>query len=310
MTASIRSLVAVLALVVALVCSASALGRTYQAGTSTLIFDGNAAYGFTPWNNTGGGPQCSPPGGTMNPLAYPPRYRGPCYSGVSIGGLPAIDLFSPYLPSLGVSMTTYYDEAEGATNGAHYLTLSSGWPIPADEYWGLAFYVPVGFKVSSNTGFVNMGEFHMSNVGGQPPMALFLFSDHVRVQIAAGAWSSSTGFPVGCRYISSLCSLYAVPPGGLVPGAWNEIAWHVRWAADNTGQEQFYYRAQGGSWTPSGSFSGHPTIAWNAPSSFVSRYANDIWNYGHSTTNTAGFHVYFNREVQGTTLASVESVLP
>ena len=62
----------------------------------------------------------------------------------------------------------------------------------------------------------------------------------------------------------NLPGYYAIPPGALVQGKWNEIMLHVVWSDGAGGAFQSYYRVKGGGpWTQSSAVTGIPTVQWD-----------------------------------------------
>ena len=217
-----------------------------MATTGALTFDGNFESGIAPWKTGGGGAQCS----NYGTPSTSPRLRGtfqlvtsPVGQGATAG---EFSLPTDSAPS------TYPLEACDLVPPSQPFTLG------ADQYLGLMVYVPIGWTIP-NTAFygVNVDELHFQNIVGAP-ITLQLHPDHVTVAIESGA-CNTTATPPGCAYrsnadttfcpsgptVTCLPHYYAIPPGALVQGVWNEIIMHVRWASDSTGQFQTWYRSGG-----------------------------------------------------------------
>lgn len=259
--------------------------------TTGMTFSGTFTTGITPWSQSGGGAQCA----NYGTVSKNQRLRGNLYF-TSMNGVPA----GQFSLQTNPSPSTWPLQACDLNSGVHNLVL------PADQYIGLAVYIPVGFSIPNKTGYTNIGEFHMQDVGGQPPFALFLHNGNVQIIAALGAWSSSCHFQYS--YPKNLPLMYAIPQGHLAAGTWNSIVLHIHWASDSTGQMQSYYRAANGAWQTGSSLSGIPTISWNAPSSFVKSYADNVGNY--TTAVNAPFSLYLTDEYVGSSLSSVQSMMP
>jgi hypothetical protein len=254
--------------------------------------------GVSPWQAAGGGAQCANYGYTN----YNGRYRGSLYF-TSMAGQQAAQFYAPVSPNISL----YYAE-----NCQLVAPLAGGTlTLPKDEYIGLSVYVPTNNVVPNSSGQTNIGEFHFQNVGGQPPIALMFHNDNVQAFINTGAYNSATGtFQYAARgSVQRIPKTYAIPPGSLTPGAWNDIVFHAHWAADSTGAFQFYYKAAGATtWQAGSSLSGIPTISWAAGRAPYANYIDAVGNYG-AAFNTP-YSVYLSHVLDGTSLPAVTSAMP
>lgn len=205
--------------------------------------------------------QCSNTG----TASKPPRYRGtltyitaPQPDGLSVGDGAASAVIT--LP---------------ATPGGYPLTVCN-WttaPLPvgigSDGYYGMMIEAPTGFAIANSTKSVQIDEFHFQNIFGSP-VDWELGQNHITLAIHSGACTSHALPNPTCAYRSNadakggpnLPGYYVIPPGSFQAGAWYEIAMHVRWASDETGNVQTYWRVKGGAWAQSANVTGIPTVQW------------------------------------------------
>ena len=253
-----------------------------STGTSTgLTFNGIFANGVAPWNSTGGGAQCA----NYGQVSQSPRLRGDLYidsTNLVNGG--ASGHF--YLPT-DTNRTTYPLEACDLTMGKVPNVL------PDDEYYGLSFYIPPGWTIGNKAFYgVNIYELHFQAIWGAP-ITLQLHPDHVTLAVQTGACYPVGSATPGCAYRSNadnpkcpigwftcLPGYYAIPPGALVQGKWNEILIHAHWAKDSTGSVQTWYRVKGSTtWTQSANIGGFPSVQWNMYGVTASWYTNELEAY-------------------------------
>jgi hypothetical protein len=143
--------------------------------------------------------------------------------------------------------------------------------LGTDQYYGYMFYVPQGWDTGTK-GFwgVQVAQFHFTNVWGSP-IAFQLHDDHMTLALETGACYPVGSPSPGCTWRSqadlksgpNMPGYYVIPPGSMPQGHWYEIAMHVHWATDSTGQIQTWYRQKGQTaWIPTASVSGIPTVQW------------------------------------------------
>jgi hypothetical protein len=262
---------------------------TFSAG-----FEGGAATPLTP--------QCAP-----NTPSTPPRFRGTYTLERSIvgQGSSAIESTLPKDPN----PTTYPLEA------CDLMTPLAPIGLGTDSYLGLMVYVPVGWTIP---GGVDIYELHFQNVYGAP-IILNLNPNHVTIQLETGACNNYTTPRPGCANRSNadlssgqtMPGYYAIPPGKLVLGAWNEIVLHVGWSSSSSGQIQSYYRTEGGpsGWTQSSAISGIPTVQWDITKGCCyTNYVDEVEAYTFASNTPLS--VWFDNIVDGTGLGSVEATMP
>jgi hypothetical protein len=192
--------------------------------------------------------------------------------------------------------------------------------IGTDSDYGLMIHEPAGFKIPNTYfGGVQIEEFHFQNIFGAP-INWELHNDHVTLALNTGSCVNHSNPHPTCAWRSNadnpnqsgpdLPPYYVIPPGRFVGGRWYEIAMHVRWASDNTGQVQTWWKVKGASaWTASADMTGHPTVQWD--SSLGCCYASyqdemEAYTYGLSKP----FSVWLDDNISGPTLASVEGLMP
>lgn len=248
--------------------------------------------------------QCAP--GTPS---KPPRYRG-TFTLDTVDGLTAASITDPITPA-GYPLTACDLETPSTPLG-----------VGTTEYVGLAFYIPPGFEIP-NTAFdgANLYELRFQNIYGAP-VTLQLHDNSVVLALETGACQPYTTPDPGCAYrsnagaapckipgVNCLPGLYAIPPGKLVDGAWNEIVLHANWESTPTGYLHAYYRTRGGRWTSSAVAQDLPTVQYAAGSPCCEQSALDELEL-YTAALTAPLTVSFTSAVDGTGLRVVEQAMP
>ncbi len=296
----------------AVLAATAAIGGTSQATPTGLIFDGDFETGLAPWTSHNGAVQCA----NYGTPSKSPRLRGNFYFSSNEGELASGQSGQFSLP-VDPDPRTWPLEACDLVTGPQPNTL------PADDYYGLMVYIPKGWTIANQVRYgVNIDELHFQNVNGAP-VTLQLHPDHVTVALETGGCNSYTT-PPGCQWRSNadnptcvsgptytcLPGYYAIPPGALVQGKWNEIIMKVHWAPDSSGAFQTWYRVKGSSlWLSGSSMSGHPTVQWdNTQSCCGPSYADILEAY--TAALTAPLSVWLDNDVVGTSFAAVAATMP
>lgn len=265
----------------------------YGSMTSQLL--GTAMTPIAPWYNVGGGAQCA----NYGTPSQNGRYRGNLYF-ANVAGLPAAQYDDPVDPD----PTLYPLEScnlDGPSSGNGGAVV-----VPKDEYYSLAVYVPTDPTIPNADGDTLIAEYHLTGIGHQPALQLRLHSDKVTARLNTGLYNSTQG---SYQYNGRNTIEYAIPRGALVAGAWNEIAFHVRWATDSTGNEQFYYKTVGPStWKAASAVSGIPSVSFDSTGSPGTHYTDNEGNYGKAFTQD--FSTYETDVLEGTSLQAVEAAMP
>lgn len=245
---------------------------------------------------------------------------------------------------------------------ANSPTNTAAAPDFGDRFYGLMFYLPNFDAINSTQIFgITMEEFHFNAIAGAPigwalhtqgGSAANGTGDSVVLALNTGACNPAvnhtTGANTGCQYRSNAdhtqCSLpadpvigpitclpgyFAMPPGSVQYGQWNEIVMRVHWAADSTGQIQTFYKTKGqATWTAGANVTGIPTVQWCATgTTSCPGGSGDIWpttcppgspcgypnhesleSYGG--LQSAPWQINYDDQVVGTSLAAVENALP
>jgi hypothetical protein len=191
--------------------------------------------------------------------------------------------------------------------------------IGTDSNYGLMVYEPKRFKIPNHAGSVQIEEFHFQNIFGAP-VNWELHNDHITLALNTGSCVNHARPHPTCQWRSNadnpnhdgpdLPAYYVIPPGQFAGGRWYEIAMHVRWASDNAGQVQTWWKVKGASsWTPSADVIGHPTVQWDSARGCCDAdYENEMEAYTFSLRKP--FSVWLDNNISGPTLASVEASMP
>lgn len=288
------------------VTAANAQGSASQTSTATgsvasiaggsITFEGTGATGTSQWTAIGGSAQCA----NYGQQSVNGRLRGNLYFVVQ-AGLPALQLLNSTDPD-PVAWPLQSCNMTGPMAGR---TASNPMVLPQDEYIGMAVYIPSDPTIPNSIGKTQIAEWHLTiSVGSQPGIGLELFNNRVDAFIASGLYNGSS-----YQYSFVNHPLHAIPAGNLTLGAWNEIAFHVRWANDSSGAMQFYYRPMGGTWTASSALSGIPTVAHLSNGAVATAYGDNApSNYGSAFT--APYSVFASSVIEGTNLTTVEAAMP
>jgi hypothetical protein len=187
-----------------------------------------------------------------------------------------------------------------------------GWTIPAvsasKSWWG-----------------VEILELHFVNIYGAP-ISLQLHPDHVTVALQGGGcntvattspgcmYRSNADAPPGCPASSTVVCMrgyYAIPPGALVQGKWNEIMMHVHWAADSTGEFETWFRTSGSTgWTESSAMNGVPTVQWNNSLGCCGPSTYNDHTEAYTPALSAPLSVWLDNDLAGTGFRSVAGTMP
>ena len=293
--------------------STGTTGTTTSTTTSTPLgapgvvtfsanFDGGTIAHF-------GGAQCT---NNRTPSKIP-RYRGSyAFEGSIVGqGTGALAITVPTTPS-GFALT--------ACNLNTALA-----PVVQDqsEYIGLMVYEPAGWTIPNNAfEGVNIYELHTQFVWGSP-VTLQLHDNYVALALETGAcFAASTSTP-GCQFrsnagappchisgVSCLPGYYAIPPGKLVLGQWNEIIVHAVWSSTSSGQLQTFYKVKGApTWNVGGSVLGIPTVQWNRTTAGIAGSTIDSLEV-YTPRVSSPLTTYFDNAVDGTSFAAVAALMP
>jgi len=195
--------------------------------------------------------------------------------------------------------------------------------LGADGYYGLMVYVSKGGAIP-NKAFngVEIAEYHFQNVYG-PPVSLQRHPDHVTLALETGACSNHATTSPGCVIRSNadgtcksttkyacLAGQYAIAPGAVVQGAWNEIITHVNWESTNTGQIQTWYKVKGAtSWTQSSSLTNIPTVQYDVTKGSVYTDYNDITE-AYTSALSGPLATELGKYVSGTSFSAVAGTMP
>jgi hypothetical protein len=280
--------------------------------TGSLTFDGSFDTGVTPWTAGGGSVQCANYGTPSNS----PRLRGNFYlvSSPAGQGSTAAQITLP----ADSNPSAYPLEACDVAPAAKPAVLGD------DQYLGIMVYVPVGWTISNKAFYgVEFAEYHFQNIYGAP-ISFQLHPDHVTVAVQSGGCNNYTTASPGCQYrsqadsswcpasstVTCLPKYYAIPPGALVQGAWNEIVLHVHWANDSSGQFQTWYRTAGSpTWTQSSSANGYPTVQWDNNVGCCSSSYIDLAE-AYTGALSSPLSIWLDDEVAGTGFSSVAGTMP
>lgn len=248
-------------------------------------------------------PQCQ---GTPSKM---PRYRG-TYAFTSVAGINGVAITVPTTPA-GYKLTACNLNSPHTPMG-----------LGTDEYMGVAFYVPPGFQIPNNAfEGINAYEIHTQFVWGSP-VILQLHDSSVVLALETGGCNPAGSANPGCDYrsnagqapcrlagVSCLPGYYAIPPGRLVAGAWNEVVVHADWESTPTGSLQTWYRTLGGTWSSGDSVSGIPTVQWDRANPGPTGQVTDSVEV-YTPAVTAPLTVTFADAVDGTSFNAVAGVLP
>jgi hypothetical protein len=293
------------ALVIAFLTLASIGVGTSSAATSSSSF----SLAGTPWQ--GGGLQCAP-----QTVSKSPRLRGTFSTDNAnqpVAGSPGLVFTLP----TDTSPSTYSLESCDLVTAGKQLV------IGASTYEGTMVYVPKGWTISNNSPFgVEFEQYHFQNIYGSP-ISLQLHADHVTLELETGACTNHSTPHPGCAIRSNAdntCNTtatytclggdYAIPPGALVQGAWNEIITHVTWETNNTGDVETYYKVKGATtWTQSSSVTGIPTVQWDVNVGHpIASYSDITEAYTAALSSPVSTEVA--TPVTGTTFAATASQMP
>jgi Polysaccharide lyase len=273
---------------------------------SGLSFNGTFS-ALTPWTTGGGGAQCA----NYRTPSKSPRLRGDFNFATNVAGMANAGQFT--LPA-DPNPSTYPLEACDLLTGNQPMKLGT------DGYYGIMAYVPQGWRIPGTffTG-IEIQEYHFQNVYGAP-IALQLHADHVTLALQTGSCNNHATARPGCAYHSNadgphgytgnMPGYYAIPPGALQQGAWNEILMHVHWASDGSGQIQTWYKVKGASaWTQSSNLTNIPTVQWDSTKSCCySSYSDQTEAYTGALT--APVSVWLANDVAGSTSNAVTATMP
>jgi Polysaccharide lyase len=301
--------------VLAALAASPPVGGATRAGLiSTLSFDGNFENGLTPWTSQGGGAQCA----NYGTPSKSPRLRGDLYLSGNEGEQARGHSAQFYLPA-DPNPSTYPLEACDLVTGFQPAML------PADAYYGLMIFVPNGWTIPNHAFYgVNIDELHMQNGGYGAPVTLQLHRDHVTLALETGGCNGSQSSDPGCAWRSNadnsgcvstsshacLPGYYAIPPGALAQGKWNEIIVHVRWASDTTGQIETWYRVKGSVvWLLGSDVIGYPTVQWsNATGCCAATYVDELEAY--TAALAAPLSVWLDNDVTAGTFLAAAATMP
>jgi hypothetical protein len=185
-----------------------------------------------------------------------------------------------------------------------------------DDYYTLMFYVPQGWTPGTNTFWgVSIAEPDFENLGGAAgPVSLQLHSDHLTLALSSGVTTTTAPYS---QYRSNADSpgnpnlppMYAIPPGSLQQGVWNELIVHAHWATDGTGALDVWTRVLGQpTWTKTVSFSGYPTLQTYADGSMPVNTLDVIQAY--RGPSTAPVSVWLDGFSRSQSFATATAYLP
>jgi Polysaccharide lyase len=259
--------------------------------------------------------------GTVSPLnaqcapstsSKSPRLRGTYAFESSIVGQGA--------SAVQITLPTDTDLATFPLEACGLLTAPAPIGLGTDGYYGLMVYVPVGWTIPNSAFFgVNIYELHFQNIYAAP-VTLQLHPHHVTLALETGGCANHLTVQPGCRWRSNadvphgaqptLPGYYAIPPGALVQGAWNEVVVHVHWSNTSSGEVDTYYRLKGQrGWKQSSSISGIATVQWdNARGCCDPTYTDQLEAYTAGLSSPMS--IWLDDAVDGTSLAAVERIMP
>jgi poly(3-hydroxybutyrate) depolymerase len=243
------------------------------------------------------------------------RARGSLFF-TTIGGLTAYQMLDQQTAT-GTTLTSppYNAGSDGSVadleacniNGS--LSRLDSTPAGFDEYIGFMVYVPSDPTVPNDVGETMVAEYHQTP-NGNPALAFMLHNDNLKAVECTG--DTTIDYGRTCTVNQNNTPLYAIPPGHLTAGAWNEVAFHVHWSGGTDGAEEFYYKTRGDpSWTASSTLSGKPTLSTigTSPVTTQPSYTDSTaMNYGDLFT-TQDFSTYVTRVTLASNLSTVESTL-
>ena len=195
--------------------------------------------------------------------------------------------------------------------------------VGTSGYYGLMMYVPKGWTIPNGFPYgVNVEEYHFQNVDAAP-IILQLHPNYVTLALETGACHLASSSSPGCEIRSNsayqcksnstrtcLPAQYAIPPGALVQGAWNEIVMHVTWATDHSGDIETWYKVKGASaWTQSTNLSGIPTVQYDIAVGTPRTQFIDLTE-AYTGALSSPLTVTLGNYVTGSSLASVTSTMP
>jgi hypothetical protein len=195
--------------------------------------------------------------------------------------------------------------------------------VGTSGYYGLMMYVPKGWTIPNTFPYdVNIEEYHFQNIDAAP-IILQLHPGFVTLALETGACHLASSSSPGCEIRSNsayqcksdstrtcLPAQYAIPPGALVQGAWNEVIMHVRWATDRTGDIETWFKVKGASaWTQSTNLPNIPTVQYDiAIGKPRTRYADLTEAYTGALTSPLA--VTLGNYMTGSSFSSVASTMP
>ena len=252
-------------------------------------------------------PQCAP-----RTPSKSPRLRGTYRIEHAIvgQGAAALEITLP----VDTDHTTFPLEACGLISSYAPIGLGTG------GYYGLMVYVPRGWRVPNRAFFgVNIYELHFQNIYGAP-VTLQLHPHHITLALETGACENHVTATPGCAVRSNadaprgatptLGGYYAIPPGRLVQGRWNELIVHVVWSSTAAGRIETVYRIAGARrWRRGASISGIPTVQWDRTRGCCDPTADDQLE-AYTAALSAPLSVWLDNVVDGTSLAAVEATMP
>jgi hypothetical protein len=195
--------------------------------------------------------------------------------------------------------------------------------IGTSRYYGLMIYVPKGWTIPNSFAYgVNIEEYHFQNVYAAP-VILELHPDNVTLALETGACHLASSSSPGCEIRSNsayqcksnstrtcLPAQYAIPPGALVQGVWNEVVTHVTWTADHTGDIETWYKVAGAStWTQSTNLSSIPTVQYDIATGTPRPQYADLTE-AYTGALTAPLTVTLGNYVTDTSFSAVAGTMP
>ena len=277
--------------------TATAAAATIPTTTTPVEFDGGFETGtYKPW----GTPQSSNGG---NPVNNPGVHFGP---------------FDVVTNPVGQGRYAGEFDLPAWSGGNTRSQLITPRPIGVgtDDYYTLMFYIPQGWTPGTSSFWgVQITEMDFEGLGGNGgPVSLQLHSNHLTLNLASGVTTTNAPYS---QYRSNADSpgtpnvpaMYAVPPGSLQQGAWNELIVHIHWATHSTGAIEAWHRVLGQStWTKTVSLSGYPTLQTNANGSLPAS-TNDVIQ-AYRSASTAPVSVWLDGFSRSQSFATAAAHLP
>jgi hypothetical protein len=190
--------------------------------------------------------------------------------------------------------------------------------VGTDDYYSLMFYVPKGWSPGTTAFWgVSIMEPNFEGLGGGGgPVSLQLHPNHLTLALSSGVSSTTPPYSQWRSNADSprpnLPAMYAIPPGSLRQGVWNEVILHAHWATDNTGILETWYRMKGQTgWTKSVGFAGYPTLQTSSDGSLPSttNQTLDVLQ-AYRSTSTAPTTVWLDGFTRSNSFSTAAAELP